>query len=254
MKTYLHLLLAMLLVAALVSCNKDNPKKKSPAPKVDVPDAIDLGTIVNGKNVKWASYNLGATKPVELGNYYAWGETEPKTAYTWDTYEHGAQGALTAYCPATESGNTYWDMTNKPNGPDDERVLAPGDDPVAATYGGKWRMPTVDDFDALLSCLGNDDYIWEDWALVKNEETDESFHCIRITRKSTNAQLIIPAAGLYYDDSGAPKQVDYYAYYWSSSLYKSNPNYAWGLSFHSGTASTITSNRCNGFTIRGVTE
>ena len=142
MKAYLHLLLAVLVVVATVSCKKDNPKKKSPeapkpeAPQVFVPDAIDIGTVVNGKTVKWAACNLGATRCVESGNYYAWGETEPKTAYTWDTYAHGHIGALTAYCPDTESGMIYWDFTSKPAGPDGNLVLIPGDDPVRAAYGG----------------------------------------------------------------------------------------------------------------------
>lgn len=259
MKPYLHLLLAMLFVIAPVSCKKDNPKKKSPAakpeaPKVDVPDAIDMGTIVNGKTVKWASYNLGATNFMDPGNYYSWGETEPKTAYTWDTYAHGAKSALKAYCPDTEAGKTFWDMTNKPQGPDGNLVLFPGDDPVRAAYGGNWRMPTVDDFDALLSCMDNEEYIWGDWVLFKDEMTGDEVHCLSIIRKSTGARIFLPAGGLCFDDSGSPKQVDSYAYYWSSSLYSSTPNYAWGLSFHEGSASTITSNRCNGFTIRGVTE
>ena len=34
---------------------------------------VDLGL-----SVKWATCNLGATKDDEIGNYYAWGETEPK--------------------------------------------------------------------------------------------------------------------------------------------------------------------------------
>ena len=38
-------------------------------------------------SVKWATCNVGATKPEEYGNYYAWGETEPKTTYGWNTYK-----------------------------------------------------------------------------------------------------------------------------------------------------------------------
>ena len=34
-----------------------------------VPDAVDLGMIVNGKNVKWASFNLGASSPEQSGQY-----------------------------------------------------------------------------------------------------------------------------------------------------------------------------------------
>ena len=45
------------------------------APSSD--EAVDLGL-----SVKWAPYNVGASKPTEYGNYYAWGEIEPKTDYS----------------------------------------------------------------------------------------------------------------------------------------------------------------------------
>jgi hypothetical protein len=45
-------------------------------------ELIDLGL-----SVKWATMNIGATKPEEIGNYYAWGETETKTSFTTTTYE-----------------------------------------------------------------------------------------------------------------------------------------------------------------------
>ncbi len=50
---------------------------------VPVPEAVDLGL---PSGLKWASFNLGATKPEEYGDYYAWGETEPKELYDWSTY------------------------------------------------------------------------------------------------------------------------------------------------------------------------
>lgn len=51
------------------------------------PEAVDLGL-----SVKWASFNLGASKPEEFGEYYAWGETKPKTVYQWDTYLYSRDG------------------------------------------------------------------------------------------------------------------------------------------------------------------
>ena len=44
---------------------------------------VDLGL-----SVKWAGWNVGATRPEEYGGYYAWGETEEKDEYTYDNYEH----------------------------------------------------------------------------------------------------------------------------------------------------------------------
>ena len=42
---------------------------------------VDLGL-----SVKWSSVNLGASSPEEFGNLYAWGETTPKSNFTWDNY------------------------------------------------------------------------------------------------------------------------------------------------------------------------
>ena len=46
-------------------------------------DFVDLGL-----SVKWASCNLGATKPEEVGDYYAWGEIETKSVFSWETYKY----------------------------------------------------------------------------------------------------------------------------------------------------------------------
>ena len=43
---------------------------------------VDLGL-----SVKWATCNVGAEKPEDYGDYFAWGETEPKTDYSWSTYK-----------------------------------------------------------------------------------------------------------------------------------------------------------------------
>ena len=48
----------------------------SPAP-ANV-QAIDLGL---PSGLKWASCNVGAEKPEDYGNYYAWGEVLPKEKY-----------------------------------------------------------------------------------------------------------------------------------------------------------------------------
>lgn len=56
---------------------------------------IDLGL---PSGIKWASTNIGANRPQDEGNYYAWGETTLKTDFRWATYSHGAgQNSLTKY-------------------------------------------------------------------------------------------------------------------------------------------------------------
>ena len=60
MKKFLCLLFVPLMVLA-VSCKKD--EQNNNGKKIPVPEAIDLGITVGGKTVKWASFNIGASKP-----------------------------------------------------------------------------------------------------------------------------------------------------------------------------------------------
>ena len=48
---------------------------KKPVSKQQAHQAIDLGL---PSGTKWASCNVGANKPEEYGDYYAWGETTTK--------------------------------------------------------------------------------------------------------------------------------------------------------------------------------
>jgi len=67
---------------------------------------VDLGL---PSGTKWAKYNLGCdwdklnedpkhAKPEDwYGNYYGWGENEPKNNYDWKTYKFGKRDNLTKY-------------------------------------------------------------------------------------------------------------------------------------------------------------
>ena len=62
--------------------------------KEDEVESVDLGL---PSGTIWAACNLGASSPEEYGNYYAWGETELKDYYSWDTYKFGKEDNLTKY-------------------------------------------------------------------------------------------------------------------------------------------------------------
>lgn len=85
-----------------------------------IPEAVDLGL---PSGTKWASFNLGASKPEELGDYYAWGETETKSSFTSTNYK------------------LFYSISS----------LTQEYDVAAIKYGGKWRIPTTSDFKELLS-------------------------------------------------------------------------------------------------------
>lgn len=79
---------------------------------------VDLGL---PSGTVWATCNLGANSQEELGDLYAWGETETKEEFDWDTYK--------------------W--SNVPYGKD---ILDPEDDAAHVQWGGDWRMPTYEEF------------------------------------------------------------------------------------------------------------
>lgn len=106
---------------------------------ISIPEVIDMGFT---SGVKWASFNVGASNPEESGDYYAWGETEPKKAYTWNTYK---------WCEGTENSITKYNTSEENGIVDNITVLEPADDVAQLKLGGKWRMPTYSDFKELLN-------------------------------------------------------------------------------------------------------
>ena len=260
MKKLFCLSLAALTLLS-VSCKKDDKPGKGKY-GVDgvtpLPEAVDLGTVVNGKNIKWASFNLGASKEHEYGDYYAWGETATKSDYSWATYTYanGTNDKLTKYCPKDKK--SYWDVAGKD--PDGEVTLLPSDDVAHVKLGGKWRMPTLDEIEALLALKTNEDYTWEKWVLATdgngNGITDawgNAVRGIRITRKSTGATLFLPASG-YCDGTSIGESAGSWGLYWSSSLYTVYPDFACYLGFYSDDSVWGSSSRYRGLTVRPVSE
>ncbi len=175
-------------------------------------ELVDLGL-----SVKWRKYNLGATKPEDYGDYYAWGETEPKDKYSWSMYKwaNGAEDKLTKYCPTDKPA--YWDGAGDPDG---KAVLDPEDDVAHVKLGGKWRMPTDAEWTELRTkCT---------WTLVTNY--NGSGINGRLVKATNGNSIFLPAAGdwgkhLYDAGSGG--------YYRSSSLNTGDPDFAWGVYFYS---------------------
>ena len=271
MKKLFCFFLAALMVLA-VSCKKDNPGKKGKY-GVDgvtpLPEAVDLGL---ESGIKWASFNLGASKEYEYGDYYAWGETqtyysslEPLTwkdgksdRYGWTSYSwcNGAYNKLTKYCPKDKT--TYWDVADKD--PDGEVKLLPSDDVAHVKLGGKWRMPRVDEINELMALKTNEDYTWEQGVMITDandnevkDAWDNVVRGIRITRNSTGATLFLPAAG-FCNGSSIGLDAGDRGIYWSSSLNTDEPNRAYYLSFYSDDSEWYRGNRYVGFTVRPVSE
>ena len=115
----------------------DKEAKMSVTVTLPRPEPIDLGL-----SVKWASANLGAQAPDEVGAYFAWGETSPKAGqYSGKNYKFGEySNQWTKY----NMGGDYFFIGNYPE-PDYKETLDAEDDAAAVLLGDGWRMPTADE-------------------------------------------------------------------------------------------------------------
>ena len=192
-------------------------------------DYVDLGL---PSGLKWATCNIGATTPEGYGNYYAWGETAPKSNYTWETYKYcnGSYDTMTKYC--TESGYGYNGFT------DGKTTLELSDDAARANWGGKWRMPTEAEQNELRN---NCTWTWT---------TQNGVMGYKVTSKTNGNSIFLPAAG--YRDGTSVSSVGSYANYWSSSLDESSPGNAYNFYFNSGNVDWGSSLRNYGLTVRAV--
>ena len=173
-------------------------------------EVVDLGL-----SVKWRGWNLGAYRPEEYGDYFAWGETEPKSYYDYTNYKwcNGSETTLTKY-----NDNSYYgsvdSITELQRGEKSDETI---DDAARAKLGGKWRMPTESEWTAL---IGQCTWTWT---------TQNSVDGCLVTANNGNS-IFLPAAGYRIDTD--LKDAGSYGYYWSSSLYHI-PMYAERASFNS---------------------
>ena len=184
---------------------------------------VDLGL-----SVKWATMNVGATKPEEYGDYFAWGETEPKEVYDWSTYKHcrGSYTTLTKY-----NTDSNWGTV------DNKTKLDAIDDAAVVNWGGTWRMPT----DAELTEL-REQCTWS-WT------TQNGVNGYKVTSKSNGNSIFLPAAGWRLDS--LLDRAGNYGYYWSSSLYTDSP-FAWLVDIDSRGVSRCIVERYPGLSVRPV--
>ena len=133
--------------------------------------------------LRWAICNVGTDRPEGYGNYFAWGETEPKSEYKWITYKfcNGSSTTLTKYNSVIDYGSV-----------DNKVTLELADDAARANWQGKWRMPTKEEFDELINSSN----------CTTETVHQNNVYGIKITSKKNGNSIFIPGA-----------------YYWSSSLY-----------------------------------
>ena len=182
-------------------------------PDSNHPHMIDLGL---PSGTKWACCNVGASTPEGYGNYYAWGETQPKSVYNWDTYQYYQNGNVVNI--GSDIAGTQYDA-------------------ATANWGAPWRMPSLTQIRELLErCTST-------WT-TQNGVNGRKFV------GPNGGTIFLPAAG--YRWGGELSNAGSLGFYWSSTLDESGPHYGCGLYFLSGDAYWGDDDRYNGRSVRPV--
>ena len=207
-------------------------------PKVEY---VDLGV-----SVKWATCNIGASKPEGFGDYYAWGETEPYydslDPLTWkDSKDEGYNWSSYSWCNEGEyTGLTKYNTDSKYGIVDNKTVLEETDDVARVKIGGSWRIPTDAEWTELRTQC--------EWAKI----TQNGVIGFRVTSKINGNSIFLPAAG--YRSSRSLNGDETGGYYWSSSVDTEFPYTAWRVFINADGVCRCNLNRYVGISVRPVTE
>ncbi|HJJ56526.1 MAG TPA: hypothetical protein O0X14_03415 [Methanocorpusculum sp.] len=219
-------------------------------------DYVDLG--LPGGTL-WATYNVGARKPTEYGNYYAWGEVKPykDSIYYWPSYKFIRQHSkslkkasdLWKECSKyichdqyTIEDSVIWYDRNGMFIGDNLKKLQPEDDAATVNWGNGWRMPTIDEMVELIkgcNWKGTQDYNGEGVAGLLG------------TSKINGNTIFLPVPG--YRVKGHLSYEGTMGSYWSSSLCTDLCDFAECLDINcAGYIVRYTHERYFGYSVRAV--
>lgn len=205
-----------IMAISLITFSSCEPSTKEPDKDKDKnAEYVDLGL-----SVKWAKCNVGANKPEEYGDYFAWGEIESKTDYDWDTYK-------------------YWDGSDvtKYNEEDGKTQLDTEDDVAISKLGNDWRIPTKAELDELANNCS-----WE-WT------TENGVNGYSVTGQNGNS-IFLPAAGYIIPDGLKYDGTE--GFYFSKTLSSTYTSHGHGLYLSSEGKYVGHDIRSFGLTIRPV--
>lgn len=226
-----NMLTVILMMVFAAGCNKpDGPNHgNDQGNELNGHEYVDLGL---PSGTLWATCNIGADTVEEFGDYFAWGETEPKELYDWKSYQYGRfiheRYELNKYCTDSAYGlNGFVDNLT---------VMEPDDDVARTCWGEGWRMPTIEEWEELfLNTTG----VWTTLNDVKGW---------RCTASNGNS-LFLPAGGYWWDDAFNADL----GLYWSQTINKEFPYRAWGFHFNCDSSHLCgSSDRNRGQTVRAV--
>lgn len=224
-KLFIYTLFLSLLGCA-ISCTDDDD--------IEYPyggyDYVDLGL---PSGIKWATMNLGATKPIEVGNYYSWGEIKPKAQYDFSDYQYCAE--------INEAGGiktlSKYGTSGKYGVSDQKTQLESCDDVATQLWGNGWRMPTLEELNELL------EYCEIQFGVVNGKQGTTFIG-------PNGTSIFLPLTGTRFQGT---LEYEMRGYYWSSTLDETDDKCAKGL-FISAKFNMIGNmfTRCSGRCIRPV--
>lgn len=218
---------------------------------------VDLGL---PSGTLWATCNIGADRPEDYGDYFAWGETSGynsgKKTFSSDTYSyynetkpdtiiekdnHGFETRTIVYHQGYTKYVNYSDASSfgYDGFYDNKTTLEPSDDAATANWGSKWKIPTATQWLELINKCN-----WT-WCFLNNVNgykvtgTNGNYIFLPTTGSRSNSSL---------NNAGAS------GVYWSSSLREDYSDQARYLFFYSSGRNMNDYYRFSGYSVRPVTE
>lgn len=183
----------------------------------------------------WATSNVGASKPSDIGLYFQWGDVQGCTAEQVGANE--GKKAFTCDDYKWKWHNTKINIKYTITG----MALELEDDAANANMGGDWHMPSPEQIRELLD---NTTSTWEKVDGVNGMKFT--------SKKDPFKSIFVPAAG--YAWGGFVHYRGSYGNVWSSMLDTYAFSYGQGLFFDSGSAYLGSNNRYVGRPVRGVID
>ena len=186
---------------------------------------VDLGL---PSGTLWAKWNVGASYQSDYGLYFAWGETEPKDDYSWETYKWSKDFMVdewthynfTKYNQQPEYG--YIPPFSSVPYTDELTELQPEDDAATVLWGEDWQTPSIEQFAELR------DKEYTTW--------ESEVNGLRVTSIANGNSIFLPYAGFCEGTEivrGSDENGELGGGYWTRSLIEGDSRLPWNLKIFS---------------------
>lgn len=184
----------------------------------------------------WATMNVGASSPEEIGYYFSWSETTPREGEDpyWNNYQWSVNiwNTMTKYCTNSSYGyNGFVDNLTE---------LEPEEDAATVNWGSGWQMPSKTQMEELRTkCT------WQ-WT------TRNGVKGYLVKSKNNSNSLFLPVTD-YYSSNGQIHYAGNLGYYWTRTLHETSSYKAYYLFFYTSSNLECTyGDRYSGFAVRAV--